>query len=246
MALTAIFIASLLGSLHCAAMCGGFSIYCSGCSKTPLLSQLAYNSGRWVAYVSLGVLAGVGGAYLDLAGDFVGLQKTTALIAGILLITWGLVAFFAPQKLKPTVATGRIERVASKIFGKGLSAGRGQGSSSHSFLVGLLAITLPCGWLYMFVGLAAASANPLHGALIMSAFWLGTVPVLLAFGGISQTLVRLFGRRLPRISAAFVVLAGVFSLTGHVWPSLTGMHAGHHHHMNHSMSDSDKTHVHKH
>ena len=79
--------ASLLGSLHCAAMCGGFACLYGGDAATrrrqrrrrhaasassargrTLTGHVAYHGGRLVAYAMLGALAGTLGAGLDALG----------------------------------------------------------------------------------------------------------------------------------------------------------------------------------
>ena len=61
----AVFGASLVGSLHCAGMCGGFvACLCGGPSKVGS-AHLAYHAGRGVGYLTLGALAGLLGATLQ-------------------------------------------------------------------------------------------------------------------------------------------------------------------------------------
>ncbi len=56
--------ASLLGSPHCAAMCGGFVCFFSGQqdAKPSQLTHATYHLGRLISYALLGVAAGVAGA----------------------------------------------------------------------------------------------------------------------------------------------------------------------------------------
>jgi sulfite exporter TauE/SafE len=52
---------SLLGSVHCAAMCGGFVCLYSGSGParhTGAAPHVAYNAGRLVSYLLLGAIAG--------------------------------------------------------------------------------------------------------------------------------------------------------------------------------------------
>ncbi|HQY88562.1 MAG TPA: sulfite exporter TauE/SafE family protein, partial [Tepidisphaeraceae bacterium] len=80
--------------------------------------------------------------------------------------------------------------------------------------IGLLTTLLPCGWLYAFVVVAAGTARPLTGGLVMLAFWVGTLPILIALGtGLQQGLGAL-GRKLPVITSMIVVIAGIYALTG--------------------------------
>ena len=83
--------ASLLGSPHCAAMCGGFVCFFSGQGgrRPTALTHAAYHAGRLVAYALLGAAAGMAGAGFDLAGRMAGFQRPAAVAAGLLMILWG-------------------------------------------------------------------------------------------------------------------------------------------------------------
>ena len=56
-----VLVASLVGSLHCAGMCGGFVVFWAGGDasqgKNKVFAHMAYNGGRLVTYVLLGALA---------------------------------------------------------------------------------------------------------------------------------------------------------------------------------------------
>ena len=52
-----IFIASLLGSLHCIGMCGAFTAITAGGPK-PVQLTIAYHLGRLITYMTLGAVAG--------------------------------------------------------------------------------------------------------------------------------------------------------------------------------------------
>ena len=60
----AVFVASLVGSLHCAGMCGGIVVLCVGgesverTREREWLRHVAYNLGRLAAYATLGVISG--------------------------------------------------------------------------------------------------------------------------------------------------------------------------------------------
>ena len=54
-----VLLASLLGSPHCAGMCGGFVCFYSGQDgRGQTRAHAAYNLGRLVSYLVLGLLAG--------------------------------------------------------------------------------------------------------------------------------------------------------------------------------------------
>lgn len=82
----------------------------------------------------------------------------------------------------------------------------------RSYLIGTLTGLLPCGWLWAFVIAAAGTASLLGGALVMFAFWLGTVPAmtgLLAFAGPVVSRIR---ARMPAVTAVALVALGIGTL----------------------------------
>lgn len=216
--LVTVFLASLLGSLHCAGMCGAFAVFAATGepgqqSQAPQSRLMAlYHLGRLVTYLTLGTLAGAAGAALNLGGTLVGLSQLAVALAGLLMIGFGLSLLFRqmgcslPRWQPPrawAVAVGNLQRRAM-----------GAAPSGRAFLTGLLTTLLPCGWLYAFVVTAAGTAAPLYGALAMAAFWAGTLPVLLSVTLGVQRLLGLARGRLALPAAMAVVLMGAWTLLG--------------------------------
>ncbi|MEM9345894.1 MAG: sulfite exporter TauE/SafE family protein [Planctomycetota bacterium] len=96
---TAVFLASVLGSLHCAGMCGAFVAFAvadsGGKPGRRVMLNMAYHGGRLTTYVALGVAAGSVGALLDLSGALVGLSRVAMSLTGALMIVFGLSAVMA-------------------------------------------------------------------------------------------------------------------------------------------------------
>ena len=80
--------------------------------------------------------------------------------------------------------------------------------------IGLLSALLPCGWLYAFAVIAAGTASAAWGAAVMTAFWLGTVPVLASLGVGVQALTGTLGRRIPLATALLLVALGLYTIAG--------------------------------
>ncbi len=206
--------ASLLGSPHCAAMCGGFVCFFSGQqgARTNWLTHATYHAGRLVAYALLGAAAGMAGAGFDLAGRMAGFQRPAAVAAGTLLILWGLAGLAA------AAGFGRTATAAPAGFRMLLSRAIARVADKppiiRALTVGLLTALLPCGWLYVFVATAASTGSALSGAIVMAAFWAGTVPVLAGVGALAQRAAGPLRARLPVVTAAVLLVLGVLTVAG--------------------------------
>jgi sulfite exporter TauE/SafE len=232
--LVAVLAASLVGSPHCAGMCGPFVCFYAAGPRTTLRSHAAYNLGRLASYVLLGALAGALGARLNAAGELAGVSRTAAIASGTLMVAWGLSQIAGSWGLRiPNVGA---PPALQRAFGAVLQRLRERPQAVRAAATGLLTTLLPCGWLYAFVATAAGSGSAATGMLVMATFWVGTLPALLAVGAGVQHLAGPLARRLPAISAAVLVALGLLSISGrlsiqpHVRarldvPSMHGMHA---------------------
>lgn len=207
--------ASLLGSAHCAAMCGSFvAAYASGEDVAQpsrrALAHLAYNGGRLTTYTLLGAAAGAAGHALDLAGKAQGLAGVAGIVTGVLLVFWGATG------LRPRAALIRLrpgpKRGVSAFISRFFASFLRRPALARAGLLGLASTLLPCGWLYAFVAVAAAQGSAVDGALVMSAFWAGSLPVMLGVGWSLAGVARRINERLPRLRSSLVLGAGVMTL----------------------------------
>jgi sulfite exporter TauE/SafE len=81
-------------------------------------------------------------------------------------------------------------------------------------VVGLLTTLLPCGWRYAFAVTAAGSGSPWLGALTMSVFWLGTLPIMLMLGMGVQALTGALRPHLPVLASLIIVGVGTWTVLG--------------------------------
>jgi hypothetical protein len=222
--------ASLVGSLHCVGMCGGFVAFYSGgdesSGRRKALGHLAYHLGRLSAYASLGALAGAAGAAVDLAGSAAGVGKLAAFVAGGVMVLWGLALLLLSVGVRlPRLRLPRRMHTATVRFMGGF---RAKPPVMRALLLGLSSALLPCGWLYAFAVTAAGTGSAPGGALVMLAFWVGTVPLLLGLGVGIQGVAGKLRRHVPAISAVTLIVVGLFGVLGRVnVPSLAahGVHA---------------------
>lgn len=191
------FMTGLLTSVHCVAMCGGINLSQSlpGRGKW---AALLYNAGRVASYTLIGGILGTVG-YL-LGGPFAVsplLQGAVKLLAGAFMLLAGinlLGLFPALRKLRPPLPKLRT-------------------SSRLPLVIGLLNGLMPCGPLQAMQLAALGSASPVSGALSMFSFSLGTVPLMLGFGGLTALLGQRFARSVNLIGAVLVAVFGIAMLS---------------------------------
>ncbi len=212
----AVFAASLLGSVHCAAMCGAFVCFYTagpqGTRGTEAAGHGAYNVGRLVAYVSLGFVAGALGLGVNAMSAASGIQQGAAIVAGLLMIAWGAHALLAAGGVR--VAGPAVPLSWQKAMGRVVLQVRESPPLTRAFVTGLATALLPCGWLWAFVITASGTGSPLAAAGTMAIFWSGTLPMMLAVGAGARQLAGRFGARLPVASAVVVIALGVLSIGG--------------------------------
>ncbi|MEP7051473.1 MAG: sulfite exporter TauE/SafE family protein [Pseudomonadota bacterium] len=209
--LVTVFAASLLGSVHCAAMCGGFvAVAGEGVTgRARLFTQLTYNAGRLISYLTLGALAGALGHAVDLAGSAAGIGRIAAMISGSIMILWGLSALLETQGVR--VWRGRLS-VPPRLT-QALASLRNRPPMLRALALGLATTLIPCGWLYAFAVTAAGTGSPAHGALIMAAFWAGNAPLLLGLGVLLNVALARVRQHVPVLSAAVIFGIGLFTVT---------------------------------
>lgn len=220
--LAGILAASLLGSAHCAAMCGGFVCFYAPESRK-LRGHLLYNGGRLAAYVALGAMAGALGAGVAHLGALAGIARGATLVGGAMMIVWGLTGILAAAGVRLRQGSA-LQRGLQAWIGDALERLRGRSVATRALAMGLLTSLLPCGWLYVFAAAAGTTGKPLDGAVVMLVFWAGTLPAMLAVGFGAQRLFGPLRRRLPVVSAVAVAVIGVLALTGRLAMTVTVPH----------------------
>lgn len=213
----AVLLASLLGSVHCAAMCGAFTcLYAPGDApwRQAFGAHAAYNFGRLGAYLTLGVTAGAIGAAVQHTGVLAGVGHAAAITTAVLLVLWGAHALLVASGAH--VGAVRPPAGWQRAMGSVLQRVMHRPPVVRAAATGLLTTLLPCGWLYAFVVTAAGTGTPLRAAAVMAAFWVGTLPMMLTVGLGMQRLTGPLRARLPMVSAATILLFGLVSLAAHL------------------------------
>ncbi len=205
--------ASVVGSLHCAGMCGAFVAMAVGLDRGASRTRLhaAYNLGRLATYSAIGAAAGGIGAAFDLGGQALGLQRAAIGLAAATMITIGLIGLARSFGVRLPAFKG--PRVFEELFVKLHGIASKLTPTKRAAAIGLMTGLLPCGWLYAFALLAAGTSHPVAGAIVMGAFWLGTLPILISLGAGVRALAGTLGRHAPRAMSLVIVVLGVIAAT---------------------------------
>ena len=221
--LAPVFLVGLLGSVHCAGMCGGivsafslaparsFPVRVVTTRAAPSLGRvLAYNGGRIASYCAAGALAGgLAGGARALAG-LAAIETAGYWLANAMLALLGLYLMDAWRGLAQLERLGqgawrRIEPATALLLPLD--------SPAKLAAMGVLWGWLPCGMVYSVLLTASLSGSALSGAAVMAAFGLGTLPMLTALGVAGARLRAFAGRRAVRIASGLVVFGyGVLGL----------------------------------
>jgi sulfite exporter TauE/SafE len=210
-----------LGSSHCLVMCGGIASALQ--LSMPQLSlgqqiklQLMLSLGRLTTYSLLGALTGAFGAgvLLKLGISFVWLKLLAALLL-LLMAFYVARLWFALSWLEKAGASlwHRVQPLAKSLLPLD--------NSGKAIAYGLCWGFLPCGLVYSSLGWSLASGSAWQGALLMTAFGLGTLPALLAVGRFAQSLSKFKNKKWVRASAALLLaLYALYTLTLALAPRL--------------------------
>ena len=201
------FLGGLAGSAHCAGMCGGFSLAVTGPRGDRRARLALFHGARVNAYVGFGACAGGLGAGWLAAGPVAVMGRILAIVAGSLMVWVGLevLGLVAP------VATGALRSVHD-LLGRLLAATVQTPSAATPLALGVLNAFLPCHLVLAAVAVAAGTGSVLGGAATMLAFGLGTVPALMAVGGLGGALSPILIGRARGLAAVLFVGCGVVTV----------------------------------
>jgi sulfite exporter TauE/SafE len=201
------------GSLHCIGMCGPLSLMLpvGHFSKTgKFFSMLLYQFGRLVTYSILGLLTGLAGRTIYMAG----LQQWFSIVLGILVLT--LAGLYFLRRSIHFSFSRRLYKGVQTMIGKILKTKKG---ILGYLLLGMANGLLPCGMVYIALASTLSFASLYKSIGFMAMFGLGTFPamMLVAYGAqiIKPGLRTVSGRLIP----FFVMAAGLVLV-------LRGLHLG--------------------
>ncbi len=213
----------LIGSTHCVGMCGGIisTLSTNFNQQSPgqtFSIQLFYNLGRISTYSFFGLMIGFfSSSLMELLPDP---HAFSMKIAGIFFILLGLYISQLLNSFKYFEAAGQKLWIRIEPFGrKYLPAS----NNWNALKLGLVWGWLPCGLVYSALALAMTQLNPLHSALTMFVFGLGTLPTLLLIGHFAQNVKNILQNITVRIVLGLVLI--IYGITQFFGFSTFMMHA---------------------
>ena len=233
LALSAALLSGLFGGVHCLAMCGGIATGFSATTRSgsAFRHALLLNLGRIGGYTLAGaIVGGFGGGLLRVA-RIEGLATELRALVGLVLILTAARLLF-PARFHGLTGLGHFAWQGLRPLRERLVPAR---SAARPLVLGMFWGWLPCGLSTTLLFAAWLEASAWHGALLMFAFGLGTLPLMT---GVSWSGAH-FARQLaqPRwryAAAALIAAAGALTLaapwlargaTAHAWLLALGCRA---------------------
>lgn len=168
------FTIGLFGSLHCVGMCGPIALalpYKKESKFVAAASGLLYNMGRVTTYSFLGLIIGLIGKGVFLAG----IQQWLSVGLGVLMLIIAIFSIPVETKITSIAFIQKPYIKLKSLLGKFLT----QNSWKALFLTGVLNGFLPCGLVYMAIVGGVSMASLEQGVAYMALFGLGTIPLML-------------------------------------------------------------------
>lgn len=186
-----LFVTGLLTSIHCISMCGAINLMASYSYKKNFKKPILYNLGRMISYTLLGGIVGLIGSIFQLNTY---IQGIVIILASVIMLLMSLnMMGFLNFKIKE-----KVNFITLK--------------NNSSFIIGLLNGFIPCGPLQAMQLYALSTGSFVYGALSMFLFCLGTIPLILFVGMLSNLLKKKHQRTLSKISIVLILILSIVML----------------------------------
>jgi sulfite exporter TauE/SafE len=204
------FAALLLGlaaSLHCVGMCGPLllALPLDAAGKRAVARQMGvYHAGRIITYAALGILFGLMGKGLALAG----FQKILSIGAGVFMLAMAFTAWRFEHLVTALPGFGKFTQWVKSEIGNLLK----QNPNGASFAIGSLNGLLPCGMVYAALAGAISTAGGAEGGIFMALFGLGTLPLLLGVSVLGRSFSLAIRQKIRIAQPILLTLVGLLLL----------------------------------
>ena len=199
------FFMGLLGSIHCAVMCGPLLVAIQGSQQISwrqTFNKLLYQTGRILTYGCIGLLVGLLGSLATLQEW----QQGFSVITGAILIVIGLFYFLGKNSRQLARLQTKAIQPLIRVMGRWLYRPGG------AFLTGILNGILPCGMVYMALASAMNADRLMNSFWFMVLFGLGTLPLMLIFSFAASLPKGVFKIKFAGIIPFLYLLMGVWFL----------------------------------
>ncbi len=198
------FLFGLISSFHCIGMCGPIALMLpvDRTNQTKKVVQIiTYHLGRLSAYAVIGLVFGLLGKGLFLAG----IQQKLSIFIGVLMI----VVILIPERV---VARYNFSKPVFIFISKiKTSLGKQFKNKSYKslFTIGLLNGFLPCGMVYVALFGAIAMQSESFGVLYMILFGLGTVPMMSSIVYLKSFLTIPIRNKIQKVIPFVAIIIGI-------------------------------------
>jgi len=173
---TAAFMTGLAGSLHCVGMCGPLAMaipFQNHAGLPRVTSLLLFHTGRIFTYSLLGLVFGLAGNSIYLAG----LEQWFSILVGATLLILTVRYYFFRRSSVPTWLMPFYRGLQKKM-----NIFLHSRSMAGYWMLGAANGLLPCGMVYFAIAGALLSQQVTHSILFMFFFGIGTLPAMMALG----------------------------------------------------------------
>jgi uncharacterized protein len=176
-----------------------------------LISLLLYQFGRIITYSLFGLVFGLAGRRIYLAG----FQQWFSIIMGIVVLVLVILYWVYKNPLQPSI----LKKLFSYVQSFMMKAFRSKKSSSSFLLFGMANGLLPCAMVYVAIAGALTTTQVTYSVLFMAMFGAGTLPAMMIIGYfgrmISLPVRNMFRQSIP----VFMTIMGIILI-------LRGMNLG--------------------
>ena len=200
-----LFFAGILTGFHCIAMCGGFLVSYTAknaiAGHKSFFQHLVYGGSKTISYTIIGALFGLIGSIFVFSPA---LRGGIAIFAGLFMVAYSMsmfgFGFFRRFQFNPKF----LSKIATKKY---------SGAYFGPMMTGLLnGLFIACGPLQALYLYAAGTGSAVYGGLSLMVFGLGTLPVMLGFGGVANIVSSKATKKILKISAIVVLILGLIML----------------------------------
>ena len=192
-----IFTLGLMGSLHCAGMCGGLAFRSCQPGKA---AGAAYHGSRLMGYMALGAIAS------SVSAPFVRTQAAQpGVIVGVVVIVtllWTALSEVTGWQFSRFLSSTPLHKISAFLSSRSAAAP----PATRGAIYGLATALLPCGLLYAALLQAASLGHAGYGALAMAIFAGATAPGLWGGGQVVRIIQKTFPRHGKAIAAVLALL----------------------------------------